>query len=60
MGKEICNECGESVKLGEKNGKYINRVTDFNDYKYRKNKMDKPFPQGEFICCECDEKIRNK
>ncbi len=58
MIKEICNECGESVKFGEKSRKYLNRVFDFNDYECRRNEMKKPFPEGEFICYECDRKIR--
>lgn len=50
---EQCNECGRSVKFGS--GLFINRVLDFNDCEYRKNEMSKPFPEGDFICCECDE-----
>jgi hypothetical protein len=54
---EICNECGKSVKQGS--GLYVNRVSDFNDKKYRKE-MGKPFCDGEFICVLCDNEIRNK
>ena len=51
---EICNECGRSVKFGS--GFYINRDFDGNDYNSRID-MGKPFPQGDFICAECDYKI---
>ena len=54
--KEICNECGRDVSWGS--GLYINRVVDLNNYKTRKE-MGKPFPKGEYICRECDEKIFN-
>ena len=57
MEKEICNECGKSVKFGS--GLYVNRVTDFNEFDYRL-KMQKPFPEGDFICIECDEKLSQK
>ena len=56
MGNEICNECGKSVKFGS--GKYVNRVPDLNDAEYRKEEMGKPFPEGDFVCAECDEKVR--
>ncbi len=55
--KEICNECGRSVKWGS--GLYVNRVLDLNDYETRV-KMGKPFPEGEYICRECEEKINNE
>ena len=47
---EICNECGESVKLGS--GKFVNRIIDFNTRAYRRA-MGKPYPEGDFICEEC-------
>lgn len=53
---EICNECGNSVKWGS--GKFVNRVVDFNTKKDRIN-MGKPFPQGDFICEECELKLNN-
>lgn len=56
MSKEICNECGTSVKIGT--SLFINRITDFNDYSTRKE-MGKPFPKGQFICLPC-EIILNK
>jgi ribosomal protein L34E len=55
MEKEICNECGNSVKFGS--GLFVNRVHDFNNYS-EKIKMKKPFPEGGYICIECEEKIR--
>jgi hypothetical protein len=51
---EICNECGRNVSFGS--GLFINRVIDFDYYKIRK-KMNKPFPEGDYICRECDKKI---
>ncbi len=54
--QEICNECG-SVKWGS--GLFVNRVIDLDDYKTRKE-MGKPFPEGSYICRECDDKIFNK
>ena len=49
---EKCNECGYSVALGS--GRFVNRVLDLNDKETRKE-MGKPFPEGDFICPECDE-----
>jgi len=51
---EICNECGRDVSFGS--GLFINRIVDLDDYKIRKM-MNKPFPEGEYICRECDEKL---
>lgn len=48
---EICNECGRSVKFGS--GRFINRVIDANGYETRLTD-NKPFPQGDFICPECE------
>ncbi|MBI4712268.1 MAG: hypothetical protein HY762_03040 [Planctomycetes bacterium] len=56
MRKEICNECGRSVKLGS--GSFVNRVIDFNEIEDRVE-MGKPFPEGDFICIECDDTTRN-
>ncbi len=50
--KEICNECGRSVKLG--NGRFVNRVPSLDRYQTHKQ-MNKPFPEGAFMCAECDE-----
>ena len=52
---EICNECGRSVAFGS--GRYVNRVPDLNDEETRQE-GGKPFPQGDFICAECDIKAR--
>ena len=54
---EICNECGRSVKIGS--GLFINRVIDLDEFETRVE-MNKPFPKGDFMCRECDEKIRKK
>lgn len=54
---EICNECGCNVRPGS--GKFINRVPDFNSYADRLMN-DKPFPDGDFMCEECDNKIRTE
>lgn len=57
MKKEICNECGKSVKFGT--GLFVNRVIDFNSEEERKE-MNKPFPKGDFICPVCEEEIQNE
>ena len=57
MNLEKCNECGRSVKFGS--GFFVGRIIDLNDYGYRK-KMNKPFPEGEFICIECDIELSKK
>jgi len=54
---ETCNECGMSVSFGT--GFYINRIIDFDDYAERLE-MNKHFPQGNFICAECEEKLNQK
>lgn len=51
--KNICNECGVSVAPGS--GNYVNRVPDFNDDATR-IEMDKPYPDGDFVCADCDDK----
>lgn len=53
--KEVCNECGRDVSWGS--NLFINRVLDLDDYETRKI-MGKPFPEGEYICRDCEEKIR--
>jgi hypothetical protein len=52
---EICNECGKDVSQGS--GLFTNRITDLNNKKYRII-MGKPFYEGDYICIECDMKIR--
>lgn len=48
---EICVECGHSVKLGL--GKFVNRIPVLDDYETKKEN-GRPFPDGEWICEECD------
>lgn len=50
---DICNECGHSVKPGS--GNFVNRVPDCNDVETRKEN-GKRFPEGDFICAECENK----
>ena len=57
MENENCNECGKSVQFGS--GHYVNRIPDFNEYEDR-IEMQKPFPEGGFICAECDEELNDK
>jgi hypothetical protein len=57
MEKEICNECGESVKVGS--GLFVNRIPDFNAFEERLE-MQKLFPEGDFICIKCDEKLNQE
>lgn len=57
MEKEICNECGKSVKFSS--GLFVNRILDLNEYEDRLE-MQKPFPQGEYLCVECNEKLNEK
>lgn len=54
MDKEICCECGKSVKMGS--GNFVNRVPVLDTYEERKE-AGRPFPKGEWICGSCDEKI---
>lgn len=54
MNIEICNECGKSVKGGS--GLFVNRISDLNDLETR-IEMEKPYPDGDFICILCDENI---
>jgi hypothetical protein len=55
--KEICNECGRNVDWYS--GLFVNRVIDFDDYTTRKEN-GKPFPQGGYICRECEGKVNKK
>ena len=54
MNNEICNECGQSVKFGS--GRFVNRIPDLNDTETRVE-MGKPFPEGDFLCAICDDKL---
>lgn len=55
--REICAECGKSVKFGS--GNFVNRVPIFDDYKTRKVE-NRPFPKGEYICPICIDKFENE
>lgn len=50
---EICCECGRSVKMGS--GRFVNRIPELNDYETRKE-MGRPYPEGDWVCEECDRK----
>jgi hypothetical protein len=52
---EKCNECGRNVHVGS--GLFVNRIPDGNDIKTR-IQMRKPFPEGDFVCSDCDRIIR--
>jgi uncharacterized protein YlaI len=54
---EICNECGCSVAFGS--GQFVNRIPDLNDAETRRE-MGKPFPEGGYICAECEARINNR
>lgn len=54
---EICNECGRSVKMGS--GRFVNRIPDCNTQEERKE-MGKPYPEGDFVCAECDSQADMK
>lgn len=54
---ETCNECGKSVS--QSSGNFVNRVPDCNTVEERKE-MGKPYPIGNFICAECDNKCHTK
>ena len=53
MTEEICSECGRSVKPGS--GNFVNRVPDCNTPEERKE-MGRQYPEGDFVCAECDAK----
>ena len=50
--EEICNNCGESVKLGS--GKFVNRIPSGNS-ETDHEEMGMPYPKGGYMCAECDE-----
>ena len=50
-GPEMCVECGRSVKLGS--GGFVNRVPVFDDLETKKE-GGRPFPEGEYVCADCD------
>jgi len=55
MNIQICCECGDSVKFGS--GKFVNRANVLDNFDTRKEN-GYPYPQGEYICAECDNKYR--
>lgn len=50
--KEICYECGKSVAFGS--GRFVNRIPLFDE---ELDEIDRPFPQGKWLCAECEEKL---
>jgi hypothetical protein len=48
---EFCCECGQSVKPGS--GRFANRVPECNSIAERAE-MGRPFPEGDFVCGDCD------
>ncbi|MHA2647673.1 MAG: hypothetical protein V2G51_06500 [bacterium JZ-2024 1] len=52
----MCNECGRNV--GWKSGLFEDRVVHFDNHRTRK-KMNKPFPEGDYISRECEEKLKS-
>ena len=51
--KEICCECGRSVKPGS--GNFVNRVPVGDDFETR-IEGGRPYPCGIYVCGECDAK----
>ena len=54
MGNQICYECGDSVAWGS--GKFVNRVPNLDTIEQRRAN-GAPYPEGEWLCGECDSKI---
>ncbi len=54
---QICNECGCKVHWGS--GNFVDRIPDLNDYETKVD-MNKAFPEGEYICRDCDDKYCNR
>ena len=50
---EVCNMCGRSVAFGS--GWFVNRVPDLNT-KSEREAEGRPYPEGDLICAECDER----
>jgi hypothetical protein len=50
---EYCSICGRSVKWG--GGHFVNRVLDCNTPEERRE-LGRQFPEGDFICAECDSR----
>ena len=52
--KEICSECGSSVKFGS--GRFVNRISDF-DTPAEREIAGRQYPERDFICAECESKV---
>lgn len=50
---EICNHCGRKVHFGS--GWFAGRVPDCNPLEVR-IADGRPYPEGDFVCAECDSK----
>jgi len=48
---EFCCECGRSVGPGS--GLFADRVPECNS-PVERMEMGRPYPEGDFVCCECD------
>jgi DNA-directed RNA polymerase subunit RPC12/RpoP len=56
LNREICCQCGRSVKIGS--GRFVNRVLSFdNDGIY--DTIGIPFPDGKYTCAECMQEYDN-
>ncbi len=53
----ICAECGHSVAPGS--GRFVNRMPIFDSYDTR-CEMGFPYPEGAYLCPECDQLINEK
>ncbi|MGI0141302.1 MAG: hypothetical protein ACREBF_01475 [Candidatus Micrarchaeales archaeon] len=53
---ERCNECGRNV--ASRSGLFVDRTASFDNYKTQ-TLMGKPFPNGGFMCRECNDKVFN-
>lgn len=51
---EFCNVCGRSVE--SRSGRFVNRTPDF-DEPHERAERGSPYPDGDFVCAECDERI---
>ena len=51
---DTCNECGRNTAPGSE--LFIDRVPSGDDFETHRE-MGKPFPEGGFICRECEAKI---
>jgi len=51
MDEQICCGCGRSVKMGS--GRFVNRVPIADNYE-RRVELGFPYPEGAFLCAECD------